>query len=74
MNDDELDELMLGRLRQRRVQAAQTGDRTLSSADLAAFFNEPETRVQDRLKSLAAEGRVKESTAVPDRRLLDGRP
>ncbi|MFI4978077.1 MAG: hypothetical protein ACHQC8_05315 [Solirubrobacterales bacterium] len=70
MNDDELDELILGRLRQRRGQATETADRTLTSADLAVFFNEPEERVRDRLRALAAEGRVKESTAAPDRWMI----
>jgi hypothetical protein len=44
MNDDEIDELILSRLRQRRGQ--ESGDRTLSAADLATFFNEPESRIQ----------------------------
>ena len=70
MNDDELDELILGRLRHRCVQATETGDRTITSADLAAFFNEPEVRVRDRLKALATEGRAKESTAAPDRWMI----
>jgi hypothetical protein len=72
MNDDELDDLILSRLRQRRGQdaAGETPDRTLSGADLAVFFNEPESRVQDRLRALAAEGRVKESTAAPDRWMI----
>jgi hypothetical protein len=72
MNDDELDDLILGRLRQRRGQDATraTGDRTLSAADLAAFFNEPESHIQDRLRALAEQGRVKESAAVPDRWMI----
>ena len=69
MNDDELDELILGRLRQ-RAQVAEVANRTLSSSDLAVFFNEPEARVQDRLNALAAEGLVKESTAAPDRSMI----
>jgi hypothetical protein len=72
MNDEELDDLILGRLRQRRGQdeAGETGGRTLSAADLAAFFNEPESRIQDRLRALAAGGRVNESTAAPDRWMI----
>ncbi len=65
MGDDELDELILGRLRQRRGNDGATGDRTLSAAYLAVFFNEPELRVQRRLIALAAEGRVRESAAAP---------
>lgn len=58
MNDEELDDLILSRLRQR--------SRALSAADLAAFFNEPESRVEDRLRSLAANRQVKESSTLPD--------
>lgn len=68
MNDDEIDELILSRLRQRRGQ--ESGDRTLSAADLATFFNEPESRIQDRLKALAEQGQVKESAAAPDRWMI----
>jgi hypothetical protein len=70
VNDDELDELILGRLRQRRTQAKDTGDRTNSSRDLAMFFDEPEARVHSRLNALAAEGRARESTAAPDRWMI----
>lgn len=72
MNDEELDDLILGRLRQRRGQddAGEISGRTLSAADLAAFFNEPESRIQDRLRALAAGGRVNESTAAPDRWMI----
>jgi hypothetical protein len=51
MDDEEIDELILSRLRQRRAQ--QAGDRTASAADLATFFNEPEPRIQNRLRALA---------------------
>jgi hypothetical protein len=44
MSDEEIDELILSRLRQRRGQ--QPADRTVSAADLAAFFNEPEPRIR----------------------------
>jgi hypothetical protein len=64
MNDEEIDELILSRLLQRR------GQRTLSAADLATFFNEPESRIQDRLRALAEQGQVKESAAAPDRWLI----
>jgi hypothetical protein len=72
MNDEELDDRILGRLRQRRGQdeAGETSGRTLSAADLAAFFNEPESRIQDRLRTLAEQGRVKESSAIPDRWMI----
>lgn len=39
-------------------------------ADLATFFNEPESRIQDRLRALAEQGQVKESTAAPDRWMI----
>jgi len=68
MNDEELDELILSRLRQRRGQ--ETGDRTLSTADLATFFNEPESRIQGRFRVLAEQGLVKESAAAPDRWMI----
>jgi hypothetical protein len=72
MNDEELDDLILGRLRQRRGQdeAGETSGRTLSAVDLAAFFNEPESRIRDRLRALAAGGRVNESVAAPDRWMI----
>jgi hypothetical protein len=67
VSDEELDELILSRLRQRRAQdvAGKTRDRAVSAADLAAFFNEPESRVQDRLGALAEQGLVMESAAAP---------
>jgi DNA-binding IclR family transcriptional regulator len=68
VNDEEIDELILNRLRRRRGQ--EPGDRTLSAADLATFFNEPESRIRDRLKALAEQGLVKESSAVPDRWMI----
>jgi len=68
MNDEELDDLILGRLRQRRGQD-EAGE-TLSAADPAAFFNEPASRIQDRFRALAEQGRVKESAAAPDRWML----
>jgi len=46
MDDEEIDELILSRLRQRRAQ--QAGARTASAADLATFFNEPEPRCTER--------------------------
>jgi hypothetical protein len=72
MSDDELDELILARLRNRRQHPARTEitAATQSPADLATSFNEPETRVEARLQSLAREGRVKESTGAPGRWML----
>jgi hypothetical protein len=68
VSDEELDELILSRLRQRRAQDAadETRDRAVSAADLAAFFNEPQARLQDRLRALAELGLVRESGAMPD--------
>jgi hypothetical protein len=37
---------------------------------LAASFNEPEPRVEARVLVLAAEGRIKESAAVPGRWMI----
>ena len=68
MDDEEIDELVLSRLRQRRAQ--QAGDRTVSAADLATFFNEPEPRIQNRLRALADQGLIKESAAAPDRWMI----
>jgi hypothetical protein len=72
MTDDELDELILARLRNRREHAAraETGAATQSPADLATSFNEPESRVEERLQSLANEGRIKESAVAPGRWML----
>ncbi len=64
MNDEELDELILGRLRQRVAHATNTGDRTYSSADLAAFFNEPRARV----KTTSRRSQIR--NAFKNRRLL----
>jgi hypothetical protein len=33
-------------------------------------LNEPESRIQDRLRALAEQRRVKESAAAPDRRMI----
>ncbi len=67
---EEIDELILSRLRQRRAQ--QAGDRTASAADLATFVNEPEPRIQNRLRALALadQGLIKESAAAPDRWMI----
>jgi hypothetical protein len=72
MTDDELDELILSRLRNRWEQAAriEVDAATQSSADLAVSFNEPESRVELRLVALANEGRIKESTAAPGRWMI----
>jgi hypothetical protein len=72
MDDHELDELILGRLRHRRqkTDAGELSDATQSAADLAAFFNEPEASVEDRLRGLASEGRIVESVAAPDRWMI----
>ena len=49
MNDEEIDELILGRLRQLRGQdeAGETSGRTVRAADLAAFFNELDALAED---------------------------
>jgi hypothetical protein len=70
MNDEEIDELTLSRPQQRRDQ--ETSDRTLSAANLTTLFNKPESRIQDRLRTLAEQDRVKASTAAPNQ--LDDYP
>jgi hypothetical protein len=72
MTDDEVDELILSRLRARRQQTARNelSDATQSSADMAASFNEPEARVEARVLVLAGKGRIKESAASPGRWML----
>lgn len=68
MIDEELDELILSRLRHLRAQAGRgaTSTATQTAANMAVFFNEPEDRVQARIRALAGEDRIKESTAVLD--------
>jgi hypothetical protein len=75
MSDEELDELILSRLRIRREQFGRNelSDTTQSTTDLAASFNEPEPRVEARVLQLATEERIKESSALPGR-LASGRP
>ncbi len=72
MSDGELDELILGRLRNGREQAARVEIivATQNPADLAVSFNEPESRVEERLLALASEGRIKESAAAPGRWMI----
>lgn len=72
MNDEDLDELILSRLRHRRSQdtAGDGSGRTVTAADLALFFNEPETRIHDRLQILAGQSLVAESAAAPDRWMI----
>jgi hypothetical protein len=72
MTDDELDELILSRLRSRWEQAARTeiSAATQSSADLATSFNESEDRLEARILALASEGRIKESSAAPGRWMI----
>lgn len=72
MTEEELDEMILSRLRNRREQAERTeiSDATQSPTDMAAAFNEPESRLEERVRSLAAEGRIKESAAAPDRWMI----
>lgn len=70
MSDDELDELILGRLRNRRQAARANAAAAQSAADLAASFNEPESRVEERIRALATEGRITESDAAPGRWLI----
>jgi hypothetical protein len=72
MTDEELDELILSRLRNRREQfgRSEPSDATQSTTDLAASFNEPEADVEARVLQLAAEDRIKESAAMPGRWML----
>jgi hypothetical protein len=72
MSTGELDELILGRLRNGREQAARVEIivATQSPADLAASFNEAEIRIVERLLTLASEGRIKESAAAPGRWII----
>jgi hypothetical protein len=72
MSDEELDELILSRLRNRweAANANLTPAATQSPSDLAASFNEPEDRVEERIRVLASEGRIKESEAAPGRWLI----
>ncbi|MGA9313210.1 MAG: hypothetical protein WBV77_01135 [Solirubrobacteraceae bacterium] len=72
MSDEELDELILSRLRNRREQFGRNEltDATQSTTDLAASFNEPEPRVEARVLQLAAEHRIEESPALPGRWML----
>jgi hypothetical protein len=72
MSDEELDELILSRLRSRREQLDRNDlhDATQSSTDLATSFNEPEPRVEARIRVLASEGKIVESAALPGRWLI----
>jgi hypothetical protein len=72
MTDEELDELILGRLMNRReaAHANLSATATQSPADLATSFNEPESRVEARILVLASEGRIKESEAAPGRWMI----
>ena len=69
---EELDELILSRLRNRweAANANLTPAATQSPSDLAVSFNEPEDRVVERIRVLAIEGRIKESEASPGRWLI----
>jgi hypothetical protein len=72
MTDEELDELILSRLRNRRQQTRRNElhAATQSPTDLAASFNEPEPRVEARVLALADEGRIEESAALPGRWMI----
>jgi hypothetical protein len=72
MSDEELDELILSRLRSRREQFGRNElhDATQSPTDLAASFIEPEARVEARILVLASGGRIVESAAVPGRWMI----
>jgi hypothetical protein len=72
MTDEELDDLILSRLRSRReqVELSELGNATQSTTDMAAAFNEPEVLVDARVLVLAGEGRIKESAAAPGRWML----
>jgi hypothetical protein len=72
MTDEELDELILSRLRNRReqIERNELSDATQSPTDMAASFNEPEARVEARVLVLASESRIKESAAAPGRWMI----
>lgn len=72
MIDEELDELILSRLRARRdqIRRSELSDATQSPTDLAASFNEPEADVEARVLVLASEGRITESAAAPGRWMI----
>ena len=72
MTDEELDELILGRLRSRweAAHANLSAAATQSPADLASSFNEPESRVDARILVLASKGRITESEAAPGRWMI----
>jgi hypothetical protein len=69
MTDEELDELILRRLRSRAEQfkRSELQDATQSPTDLAASFNEPEARIDARIALLASEDRIVESASSPGR-------
>lgn len=72
ITDEELDGLILSRLRNRweAANANLTPAATQSPSDLAASFNEAEDRVEERIRVLAREGRIQESEAAPGRWLI----
>jgi hypothetical protein len=69
MNDEELDELIVSRLRNRLEQTggSEFSDATQSASDLASSFNEPEIRIEARIIALASQGRITQSPAMPGR-------
>jgi len=72
ITDEELDELILARLRNRwdAARANSASASTLTTADLASSFNEPEDRVDERIRVLVSEGRIAESEAAPGRWMI----
>jgi hypothetical protein len=76
MNDEELDELIVSRLRNRLEQTAgnEFSDATQSASDLASSFNEPETRIEARILALANRGRITQSPTMPGRWTLAPAP
>jgi hypothetical protein len=72
ITDEELDELILGRLRNRReaAHANLAAAATQSSGDLDSSFNESEDRVDERVRVLVSEGRIRESEAAPGRWMI----
>ncbi|MBA3807600.1 MAG: hypothetical protein H0X28_04270 [Solirubrobacterales bacterium] len=72
MNDHDLDDLILSRLRNRRVQAKE-GDLSAAAqraTSPASFFNEPEDHVETRIRVLAADRWIVQTAAAPGRWMI----
>jgi hypothetical protein len=73
MDDEEIDELILSRLRQHRAQQSGGPDRERGGPRhllQRARTPYPEPRIQNRLRALADQGLIKESAAAPDRWMI----